>query len=553
MFQAQAFRHPTLHAGHSMRSRPRAQQGLTLIEVIIALAILGAAAMGASRLVDNYSSNMRANVAAGQLEAFGDAVNSYVEDNYAAVEGVATASTPALITVPILQATGYLSSGFFAQNGFGQTMCALVLQPTSGHLQGLVVTQGGQAINDLDLGQIAGLIGGGGGGVYSTSPTELTGTMGGWKMPIGNYANPDSAGEQCSGASGSVSITTGHPVEALWFAKGDETAGVLYRDSIPGQSQRNTMNTPILVSSSAIETSGATCSPNGQIARDSNGGVLACVSGTWQSPGSLYWKNPVNTFSALPTTDPVGAVRMTLDTGRAFMWTGGAWSPLAVDQNGNLDVPNNLTAAGGHVIAWNQVPEGGVLQLVGANGVSVYLESNNGTFRLVNSPWNAQLFAVDQSGNVYATGTVYAPNASISGSTWTNYIATNNATINGQTSTGDLQLNYEVTAGTGCSPDGLVARSTAGDVLNCQSGVWKDLGTVPFSVSEYNVGQSSYSVYLGVHAYCALSFLDGGPLGGFQQVWPSGDNWYANNYPWGGYQSGSVISVMCINLPGAGM
>ena len=38
----------------------------------------------------------------------------------------------------------------------------------------------------------------------------------------------------------------------------------------------------------------------------------------------------------------------------------------------------------------------------------MFLESQNGKFRLVNSPWNAELFSVDQSGNVVSRGTLYA-------------------------------------------------------------------------------------------------------------------------------------------------
>jgi hypothetical protein len=47
--------------------------------------------------------------------------------------------------------------------------------------------------------------------------------------------------------------------------------------------------------------------------------------------------------------------------------------------------------------------EGGTIQLEGTNGVNIWLENLNGKFRVLNNPWNAELFTVDQSGNVSAT------------------------------------------------------------------------------------------------------------------------------------------------------
>ncbi|MCO8402827.1 shufflon system plasmid conjugative transfer pilus tip adhesin PilV (plasmid) [Burkholderia cenocepacia] len=77
--------------------------------------------------------------------------------------------------------------------------------------------------------------------------------------------------------------------------------------------------------------------------------------------------------------------------------------------NGSLGTPS-ISTANGKVITWNQVPEGGVLSLQGADGTWVHVENLNGTFRLINSAWNAQLFSVDQNGNVTAMRTIQAGN-----------------------------------------------------------------------------------------------------------------------------------------------
>ncbi|WP_218488263.1 hypothetical protein, partial [Salmonella enterica] len=68
----------------------------------------------------------------------------------------------------------------------------------------------------------------------------------------------------------------------------------------------------------------------------------------------------------------------------------------------------------------------------GANGVNMYVENLNGTLRLVNSPWNAQLLTVDQSGNTVANGGVSSTNAPGYGQTTLNQW--------GLASTGDIYV-----------------------------------------------------------------------------------------------------------------
>lgn len=42
--------------------------------------------------------------------------------------------------------------------------------------------------------------------------------------------------------------------------------------------------------------------------------------------GSAYWADPVATSASLPTTDPIGTVRVALDTGTIYEWNGASWS-----------------------------------------------------------------------------------------------------------------------------------------------------------------------------------------------------------------------------------
>ncbi|HHV7521291.1 TPA: shufflon system plasmid conjugative transfer pilus tip adhesin PilV [Burkholderia orbicola] len=112
---------------------------------------------------------------------------------------------------------------------------------------------------------------------------------------------------------------------------------------------------------------------------------------------------------------------------------------------GSLATPS-LKTANGTVITWNQVPDGGVLSLQGANGQWVHAESRNGTFRLVDSAWHKSTFSVDQEGNVVAANTLRAGNIA--------------------------------TPGANCEPNGIMAGNSdgSGQMLSCQYGKWMPIG-----------------------------------------------------------------------------
>lgn len=179
----------------------------------------------------------------------------------------------------------------------------------------------------------------------------------------------------------------------------------------------------------AAATAGSACSGPG-IAQE-NGALLGCVNNKWTKQGSDYWRDPVSTFAALPTTDPVGAVRETLDTGRIFTWNGGSWIAIAVDQNGNMTVPVGL---------WTQ-----------------YMVDTNNPGYYVNPDGNNRLNSVDAD-FVHTYATIGADSTITPG--W-------------QAETG------------GCSPNGAQGRAAYtvasgwaydGSPLACVNGVWKKVG-----------------------------------------------------------------------------
>lgn len=235
------------------------QSGLTLLEILLTLGILSSVFAGAAGLFDSYSTNMRSTVVGQQTNTFGQAMQAYIKDNYVGVSNVATETKPTLILVKKLKDEGYLTSAFTEKNVYGQYICGLVLQPdpATDKLNAIVVTEGGTAINDLDLGQVAGTIGGAGGGIYTSAPTTLRGTMGGWSMAVGNYTNDNHLGLTCNGSPGKVTLAAGHPVMALWFTGGDTSSGLLYRNTVPGHPELNQMDTDIDMNNHSINNADA--------------------------------------------------------------------------------------------------------------------------------------------------------------------------------------------------------------------------------------------------------------------------------------------------------
>lgn len=357
----------------------RKQAGVTLLEMLISIGILGSVVAGLATLIGNASEDTRASVTALHVKTVGDAANAYIKDNYASITTVATAASPALIRVSDLIAQGYLPTGYSAANPRRQSTCVLVLEPTPNKLTGLVVTEGGDTIDDLTLGQVAGMVGGSGAGIYSTSPGVISGAMGGFSFPFGAFGNPNQLGQRCDGTAGAPAAAAGHVAMALWYSDGAQSGSTLYRDAVPGNPSLNTMNTPILMGASTVQIEGQSCPENGALGRTASGAVLSCTSGAWKSSGSQFWQDPVANLTGLPACNAaslyqtrivkspsVGSVPRAYTCGPSSLWIA-----LSVDDAGNLDVPNRITSAATTVTGTATINKlGGTLEITSVEVVN---------------------------------------------------------------------------------------------------------------------------------------------------------------------------------------
>lgn len=333
----------------------RIQRGYTLIEMAVVLIVVGiASAWGVQYYSENMDRLNDQNVAEYTRDYL-NAASRYIQENSAAIAAVATNTTPAVITTTMLKSAGtppYLSSQVSNTNFYGQAYNVYVLQPTANQFQALLLTSGGETIPEASLLRISKMIGKSGGFVSSNSNTVATGAMGGWgPITLASYG---------------VSPGGGHVAAALFFQDGALVSDYVYRNAVAGRPELNSMNTPLNMRFQATEnTSDALCalgdaSTYGRIAVDTNGAVLSCQLGQWKKQGSGFWKDPVANFAALPLVgNNTGDVRMVTGLSRAFTWNGSSWVALAVDQNGNMTIPNNLTVT--NDVSFNQAQINGVV------------------------------------------------------------------------------------------------------------------------------------------------------------------------------------------------
>lgn len=328
------------------------QRGFTLIEIVGAMAIGSIMLIGLTGMIDTSLEDAKGQQAALYQAQVAGAAAKYIETNYSTLLAAAGA-TPVVVTLANLTAPAagapYLSPNTAGVNAYGQTPCVLVHKTPAGKLDALIVTYGGQPIEDRSIASVAANAGQGGGYIKQTAWGVAQGAS--WSL---NGAGLDSF--QDATCLSRTAADGGHLVSALFFdGPGQLSTDFLYRSAVPGRPELNTMNSPISLADKAVVNKGDACGATAAIAVDASKDLLRCDSdGLWNYVTT--WKGPkANYASLMPTTDKAGDVRMVLDQKRAFMYDGsGNWVALAVDQNGDLAVPRDVNV-GRDVNAKNNV------------------------------------------------------------------------------------------------------------------------------------------------------------------------------------------------------
>ncbi|MDO7961458.1 type II secretion system protein, partial [Xanthomonas euvesicatoria] len=88
------------------------QRGFALMELVIALGILAALSIGIIGVMRSQAQSKQVAIAATQLVDFTKATERYVQNEYTTILGSAGTTTPVVITVAQLQASGLLPASY---------------------------------------------------------------------------------------------------------------------------------------------------------------------------------------------------------------------------------------------------------------------------------------------------------------------------------------------------------------------------------------------------------------------------------------------------------
>lgn len=387
-------------------------RGFTLIEVLGSLAVVAIFSVGAATMIHGALEDMRGHHAGQHQAKVVEASERYVREHYADLVAL-TGAAP--VAVPVASLTGLLPEGFQPANAFGQTPCLRVMQPAPGRLNALIVAEGGVPISTRDLAYVAAQSGPGGGQITADEPMVAQGAFGSWRVDTATYG-----AAPCGPAS--AGAPSNRLASALFFDGPQTGTDFLYRGEVPGHPELNSLSVPLAMSGRAValedDSTDALCSAadplaQGRIAVSAAGVLLTCQAGTWRRQGSASWKDPVASFAALPLVgNRTGDVRLAQDSSRAFAWNGGAWQALAVDEGGNLTVPQSI-------LLTNSVARGSACATTGAisrepDGLTLSCQS--GTWKTLSAmeidPTQSEIggMVIMKSGYMaYPAGTAFHP------------------------------------------------------------------------------------------------------------------------------------------------
>ncbi|MDR6680230.1 shufflon system plasmid conjugative transfer pilus tip adhesin PilV [Pseudomonas oryzihabitans] len=409
------------------------QRGFIALDMLFGLIVLAAVMTGGAVMWANQLDSQNYQIAADQQKQVADAAARYLKDNFATVYAAAGTTTPAQITPAMLRNTHYLPDGFTDTNAFGQTFVVLARRVANNQLESIVLTTGGQALDEMGTREIAENLGAPGGFVPVANTGIIQGVRGGWSLALSNYG---------------VNPGAGHTASALFLQDGTLANDYLYRNAIAGKPELNRMNTTLNMggndlSNAANITASGTASISGDV--NAGGNVNASINvnlngnvnaGGDLRGGSLYLRGNASMNGSASVGGNV-AVNGDISTGSMYA-------------RGNVQGATASMSGETYTTGWFRT----------RGDTGWYSEKWGGGWHMTDSSWI----------RAYAGKNVYTPGQ----------MRGNSLFSEGRTYVGEyLQLIGTANAGWGCDQDGLVSRNSEG-LLLCRNGMWRrDGGGAP--------------------------------------------------------------------------
>ena len=293
---------------------------------------------------------------AQEIRNVSTALSGYIKAYASNIEGVATATKPAVITVPMLVNTGFLPGGTNAVDPYGQTIVGEVLQPNPGYLVGAVVTQGGRSPSGSHISQLATLIG----------------TQGGFVPPSDLAGFPGVCGTNCFQGAGNAwqatfaqypftGVGPGSLIALQQFNANNLPQDFLYRSSVPGFPQANQMQASINMNGNNLNNANAVNtynlnSPNGTVNLDGNtvGNASNVQTYNLTSPNGTVSTQNLSTGQINTNGQAITSGQENVNPGTGCVTA--YWAPDSNLRSSNFSWFSNPCGGGGGPGSWNSVP-----------------------------------------------------------------------------------------------------------------------------------------------------------------------------------------------------
>ncbi|WP_104925522.1 shufflon system plasmid conjugative transfer pilus tip adhesin PilV [Rahnella sikkimica] len=320
--------------------------GLTIVSVILVVLLIPLSQWAA----EEY----RMNAAAGQANTVQKAVNRYIADQQAAIAAGSSSSSAFTLTVPMLVTAGYLPSGFSSTNTYTATYRTLIFQPTANKFHAMTFMSGGSTLTLSQARKLANYIGAAGGYIQSG---VAKGALGSWQENLSAFGgyNP---------GDGSVVI-------AGFYSNGALVNDYLYRHSVAGHPELNTMGTALDMGGNDINSANNVNANNGNFSQTVNGQTLNASGDVntarltaQQSVQSNGWITANGNITSNSSINAAGNITA----------NGNITSNSSINAAGNITANNDVTAAG-TLRGNNDLVLGGVMKLGQVNTAGAYCDT----------------------------------------------------------------------------------------------------------------------------------------------------------------------------------
>nr|AAL05526.2 PilV [Escherichia coli] len=260
-------------------------KGFVLFEILAGLIVIGIATPMIYSEIENWLNEQLYQSAAYHADAYNTAARNYIADNNARLH---SGSLPANFTADDLIRQGYLKQGF-NHSPFGQSyITGIRRNQTTGRLEALTCSTGGQTIKEEGLRSVAGQLPGLGG--FISKNGTATGAFGAWTDKPGDY------GLTCS---------TGH-IAVVMSGDDLQESDRLYRFQVAGRPESefrcipqsiwagNNINNTGNINGQSATLKGDITSEDGWLITRNNKGLMNITHGGGFSMTDSQWIRAVN-------------------------------------------------------------------------------------------------------------------------------------------------------------------------------------------------------------------------------------------------------------------